>query len=161
MSIKTPHFFAILLLACLHPSLHTPLQVACRARAGMDFPRPSSLLSTLHRQHGRGRQGLCCDSSRQELGHLPACLCRANTSRRTALAFRRRSAGSRLAPLRLILLATLLLRSALGDGQDSCRDLRLRIRVRCCLRTLPALAAIATSQLVATTDAEYHGHSRG
>ena len=43
-----------------------------------------------------------------------------------------------------------------GNGQD--RDLRLRISCR--LRIPPALAAVATSQLVATTDAEYHGRSR-
>ena len=49
----------------------------------------------------------------------------------------------------------LLLGSALsGNGQD--RDLRISCRLRI-LR--PALAAVATSQLVATTDAEYHGRS--
>jgi hypothetical protein len=79
-----------------------------------------------------------------------------NTPRHTAIAFRRRGiAGSKLAVLTTFTLLDVLLRITLGDGQD--RDLRLRISCR--LRILrPALVAVVTKQLVATTDAESHGH---
>jgi hypothetical protein len=97
------------------------------------WPRPASLRSLMRRQQQAG----------PGLGHVPACLCRVNTSRRTAIAFRG-SAGSRLANLTtfsLLAQAVLLLRSALWDGQD--RDLRLRIRCR--LRILhPAVVAVGT-----------------
>ena len=66
-------------------------------------------------------------------------------------------AGSRLAVLTTATFTlVLLLGSALsGNGQD--KDLRISCRLRI-LR--PALrAAVATSQLVATTDAEYHGRT--